>query len=573
MSITHAHVTEVADDPTKDVSANKWNAGHVFTGLTQVINVVTDYDATGDGETDDTAAVQAAIDAAEAAGGGLVFFPAGTYVLAGVTVDADNVLLAGVGPASKLIPAGASDDLVTFKNCDFWGIRDFSLDGAWNGSRGIVLLGARWGTVLNIVGDAFFEPLLDLRADGDATQNVNNNLIQHVHAKNCVRFIRLKGGSLSSVVSLNVFEQISAIGAGTAQSTLIDIAAYADTNKFGFTRLSPVYAGSIGVILNSDSAAATREVYGNMFDELAIDQDGASTVSVQVNDTSSTFGIWANIIEHIRPGGSNPTPPVLAGATSYIAIGHQLGTFPTASLPAATGEVPGTQAWDTTTSSPKWSTGAAWVEASMTDHDHDSDYAAADHDHDADYEAAGAVAAAASSYEVAGAVTSHAGAADPHAGYVKESDLDTLFVWAEDMSNVGGSLAGTNINRWLVRGFDASSVENASKMVQVPAHWTTFDLAILWANGGAGAGDVVWGAGIAVAGSTGGTSLTAPSYTEVAAVTAGAQNAVISTAILTGQSPAANKTCLVSVRRKADDAADTLANDSNLVAAVLTRAS
>lgn len=48
---------------------------------------VTDYGATGDGVTDDTAEIQAAIDAAEAAGGGVVYFPAGQYVVGGTLQD------------------------------------------------------------------------------------------------------------------------------------------------------------------------------------------------------------------------------------------------------------------------------------------------------------------------------------------------------------------------------------------------------------------------------------------------------------------------------------------------------
>lgn len=59
---------------------------------------VTEHGADPTGEVDSTAAVQAAIDAAEAAGGGLVWLPAGDYRLDGLlAVEASHVVLAGEG--------------------------------------------------------------------------------------------------------------------------------------------------------------------------------------------------------------------------------------------------------------------------------------------------------------------------------------------------------------------------------------------------------------------------------------------------------------------------------------------
>lgn len=49
---------------------------------------VEDYGAVHDNSTDDTAAIQAAINAAETAGGGVVYFPRGRYVIAGALQDA-----------------------------------------------------------------------------------------------------------------------------------------------------------------------------------------------------------------------------------------------------------------------------------------------------------------------------------------------------------------------------------------------------------------------------------------------------------------------------------------------------
>jgi len=61
---------------------------------------VKDYGATGDGTTNDTTDVQAAIDACEAAGGGVVYFPEGHYMVNPLTVDSSYVTIRGVGRSS-----------------------------------------------------------------------------------------------------------------------------------------------------------------------------------------------------------------------------------------------------------------------------------------------------------------------------------------------------------------------------------------------------------------------------------------------------------------------------------------
>ena len=55
-------------------------------GTTAWYNVAADYGAAGDGTTDDTTAIQNAIDAAEAAGGGTIYFPRGTYKITATLV-------------------------------------------------------------------------------------------------------------------------------------------------------------------------------------------------------------------------------------------------------------------------------------------------------------------------------------------------------------------------------------------------------------------------------------------------------------------------------------------------------
>ncbi len=111
---------------------------------------VTDYGALGDGANDDTAAVQAAINAAQA-GGGIVFFPPGTYLTRGQTLYSRVHLRGSGGDATtlKLWPGantailrsdgfaeltgtGASGGIQLFS------VRDLALDGnkSQNGTTG-----------------------------------------------------------------------------------------------------------------------------------------------------------------------------------------------------------------------------------------------------------------------------------------------------------------------------------------------------------------------------------------------------------------------------------------------------
>ena len=72
---------------------------------------VTDYGAQGDGSTDDTAAIKAAIAAAqENAYGGVVYLPVGRYVVsAPLVVTGSDILILGTGPLATMGGAGYND--------------------------------------------------------------------------------------------------------------------------------------------------------------------------------------------------------------------------------------------------------------------------------------------------------------------------------------------------------------------------------------------------------------------------------------------------------------------------------
>lgn len=89
------------------------NVNTNFDKLDGYVYNVRGYGATGDGTTDDTTAVQAAITAAAA--GGIVYFPPGSYVCNGLTIANSNITFAGDGFSSKIFQkAGAADNTNVF---------------------------------------------------------------------------------------------------------------------------------------------------------------------------------------------------------------------------------------------------------------------------------------------------------------------------------------------------------------------------------------------------------------------------------------------------------------------------
>ena len=69
------------------------------------INVVSDHGATGDGDTDDKAAINLAIGAASSASGGVIYFPAGDYKVSSAALDSipANTTLIGDGPGATIL--------------------------------------------------------------------------------------------------------------------------------------------------------------------------------------------------------------------------------------------------------------------------------------------------------------------------------------------------------------------------------------------------------------------------------------------------------------------------------------
>lgn len=164
---------EYGSDKTNSVGSFPFRvdqAGNITTsgtvnvpGVTAWINVkAAPYNAAGNGTTDDTAAIQAAISAANTAGGGLVYFPDGTYVISSKLSLFSNVTLQGTGRFTTIIKQTS-----TTANCLDWSgnqlqyvtIRSMTLLGPGSGTGAGLSIVASGGSNPN-AAVCHFEDLL-----------------------------------------------------------------------------------------------------------------------------------------------------------------------------------------------------------------------------------------------------------------------------------------------------------------------------------------------------------------------------------------------------------------------------
>ena len=192
-----------------------------------VFNVV-DYGATGDGVTDDTAALQATINAAVAAGGGVVLLPSGVYsTSAALVLSGNNIILQGAGGVSGntnsprlgatiIKPsAGATYDAIVTQLPPVVGtagylyyglsVRDLAIDGsqmtgtAAGQGNGVHFYGVRYGLIEHV--DVFSVPNWAFLIEGDSTNYAyNTTLIDCIAGGPCAAGFRFTNSEQCSMI-------------------------------------------------------------------------------------------------------------------------------------------------------------------------------------------------------------------------------------------------------------------------------------------------------------------------------------------------------------------------------------
>lgn len=230
------------------------------------------YGAKGDGVTNDTASINAALAAVSAAGGGRVYFPSGTYLYSfGISALSSNLILEGVGTSTVLrrtnnvaiVGTGLtgvriinmqfdgnskSFDMVDLVNCSQCVIQNCTLKNGDTSSAAITL---QDGSNANTIRDCYITNCgvgINLLATSSAVTNnqiVNNVLSANGSVAGPQIWLRGAQGASNNIVDGNVV-----VGNATGYGIVLAVAT--PTN---YNRISNNYCASngiSGILCNAD---------------------------------------------------------------------------------------------------------------------------------------------------------------------------------------------------------------------------------------------------------------------------------------------------------------------------------
>lgn len=248
----------------------------------QVHNVM-QYGATGDGVADDTAEIQAAIDAVDDAGGGTVFFPAGTFLHTGITLPS-YVSLVGLNRDMTILKYSGSSVAVQKSGTGITHgvqIRDLAIKGTdGSGGTGLHLDTFRRSVFENVTIDMF-------RNAGNTGQGITFdnqygncafNHFSNLEISNCDDAMVMDGSNASYATGYSVFSNLRIL---TEVRGIRLLNTVSDASK---------YNSFFGLVFqNSGSTTHCIEIAGsgNQLEGIVIDGAPSTTVLSFIETTSA----------------------------------------------------------------------------------------------------------------------------------------------------------------------------------------------------------------------------------------------------------------------------------------------
>ena len=263
---------------------------------------VMDYGAKGDGTTDDTAAIQSAINAAGATG--TVLFPAGfTYKITSTLVppqaggqnwEGYGATIKWAGNTNSVMISNTNVAGVTFLN---FGMKGFLLDaGSVSGVTPLLLQSWTAGylediTIDHVTGGSTPAVRMENNAGTTSANNSTDNVIRNLHIRVAPVGLTMVGqgsGSTNNFVTNNTFhgltmDAVHVIG--------ISFTQFCDSNNFHTCRIALDTNNAVGIIFNNSGAPTTNKgVYNERFFGLGIASFAITgAVGLQFNNSKQIF--------------------------------------------------------------------------------------------------------------------------------------------------------------------------------------------------------------------------------------------------------------------------------------------
>ena len=195
---------------------------------------VTDFGAVGNGVADDTAAIQAAVDALISNGGGTLYVPKGTYkTTSEILITADKIRIVGAGRESTVINPATNSNCFNFQQIGGkgWGVEDLSIKYLADGTAGtaIYALDASSGEISNLYVERCF--------NGIQLGNSQATRVQHIEMWYFLKYAIYINDNCNDVYLADTFLNGAAYGTSTPNTNSVGLYLYRKAHATMASRL------------------------------------------------------------------------------------------------------------------------------------------------------------------------------------------------------------------------------------------------------------------------------------------------------------------------------------------------